>query len=203
MQEVALVRNAIDLDRWEYLPRITSEPVFGWTGSVRHRSGDLETMVGILGPFLKQHNLKFRHVGHWGSGPTAGDIAGVIKELQLTSPIASILDYPSLLSGIDVGLVPLNKVPFNEGKSCLKGMEYAAAGIPFIAQRTPEYQWLQEECGIGITASKPREWVKQMNKLLDPSLRYSEATKNRSNLRHLDIATRWPDWVEAYSSVLS
>lgn len=203
MPNVALVRNALDLDRWDYNPRETNEPVFGWTGSVKHRSGDLETMIGILGPFLKQHNLKFRHVGHWGIGPTAGDIAGVPSELQLTSPIASILDYPALFSGIDIGIVPLNKIPFNEGKSCLKGMEYAAAGIPFVAERTPEYKWLQEEHGIGLTASKPREWLKQMERLLDPNFRLAEATKNRSNLRHLGIGACWSNWIDAYASVLS
>jgi hypothetical protein len=45
-----------------------------------------------------------------------------------------------MLNGIHVGLVPLTRGPFNEAKSYLKGLEYAAAGIPFIATPTEEYQ---------------------------------------------------------------
>lgn len=46
-------------------------PVLGWVGATTHRSGDLETLRGFLGPFLERHDLKAFHGGCQKSGAFA------------------------------------------------------------------------------------------------------------------------------------
>ena len=75
--EKFVIRNAIDLQRWEFKERVTDEPRVGWVGSTTHRSGDLETLKGVIGPFVERNGLKFVHAGHWPGSPTAGELAGV------------------------------------------------------------------------------------------------------------------------------
>lgn len=200
--DVQVVRNAIDLDRWvpnEFQP---GKPTIGWVGSTRHRSGDLETLVGILGPFCKRHDVKFVHAGHWVNSTPAGTLAGVPEELQIVHPVVSILDYPKLFSLMDVGIVPLNQIPFNFAKSFVKGMDYAAGGVPFIAERTPEYDYMHVNHGMGLTARKPREWIRHLEAMMDDGFRRNRYDIDTTNVRQLDIVNRWVDWREAYESVL-
>jgi len=106
-------------------------------------------------------------------------------------------DYPSLLSGFHIGLVPLVPSPFNEAKSYLKGLEYAAAGIPFIATPTAEYRRLHE-AGVGRLASTPDEWRDHATELLDWDVRVEEADRQREVvLRDFDISTTGEAWATA------
>jgi spore maturation protein CgeB len=77
---------------------------------------------------------------------------------------------------MDIGIVPLNSLPFNEAKSNLKGLEYAMSGIPFVAYGSKEYQKLEAE-GAGNTARRPRDWLKHLERLLDPDFRKSQAER--------------------------
>jgi glycosyltransferase involved in cell wall biosynthesis len=89
-----------------------------------------------------------------------------------------VKDYPKLLAPIHVGLVPLTRNDFNEAKSYLKGLEYAASGIPFVATPTEEYRLLAD-AGVGRLAETPDEWRDHMTELLDPDVRRVEAERQR------------------------
>ncbi len=47
-------------------------------------------------------------------------------------------ELPSVLQFCDVGFLPLNDHPANQGRSPMKYYEYLAAGLPVLARRTPE-----------------------------------------------------------------
>ena len=74
--------------------------------------------------------------------------------------------------------MPLSRNDFNEAKSCLKGLEYAAAGIPFIATPTGEYRWLAEQ-GVGRLAETPEEWTHHLDELRNIDVRMEEAERQR------------------------
>jgi hypothetical protein len=100
---------------------------------------------------------------------------------------------------MDIGIVPLNKLPFNEAKSSLKGMEYAMSGIPFVAYGSNEYKKLEAE-GAGNTAVKPRQWIKHMEKLIDPAERRRQADRgyelviDKYNIEN--VVYKWIDAIE-------
>ena len=202
-KNVFLVRNGIDLDRWHkksdhsrYLPTV------GWVGATPWRSLDLEQMQPFFGKFMKDNRLPFHHAGHI-DGHSVEPRLGLDPSTKFThEPRRIISEYPQMFKKIDVGIVPLNDIPFNHAKSTVKGLEYTAAGIPFIASYSPEYQLLADQ-GVGRVASSPEEWIEHLGYLLDPKHRKQEIEKNYENLRALHtMETRGKEWNDVMNEIL-
>lgn len=177
-------------------------PRVGWVGATSWRSGDLETLRGVLGPFLERHDLRAYHGGHWEGASTFAELAGVPAERVDVRLMAPIPQYPSLFEGLGIGLVPLSDRPFNHAKSWIKGLEYAAAGVPFIAQALPEYVRLKA-AGVGQVARKPKDWIARLERLLDPGHRLAEAEANLAGVKAFDMAQGWTAWEDFYGGLLN
>lgn len=199
---VQVVRNCIDLERWKPHPQ-RRDPIVGWVGSVSHRSDDLETVADAVGPFVNENNLGWHHSGYFETEKMAWahpyKILGIDPIRSTTSPLCSIRRYPLQFGPIDIGIVPLNKIDFNEAKSFIKGLEYAASGVPFVAQDTAEYVLLEQR-GVGVTASDTADWREKLESFLDYDARCAEAAKNLEAVQAFDIAANWQEWVKAYES---
>jgi glycosyltransferase involved in cell wall biosynthesis len=75
-----------------------------------------------------------------GSGPGSAAIAAsALRNLRLLGPRPYAL-LPGYLQHARAGLLPLNDHPANAGRSPMKLYEYAAAGLPVLATRTPELE---------------------------------------------------------------
>src|SRR3712207_32586 len=101
---------------------------------------------------------------------------------------------------LDVGLAPLRHDRFNECKSWLKPMEYAARGVFAVRSNTPDY----ERFGLGIRAKRPRDWADHIAKAVDdPDRRREVAVRNREAVLagHLTEHTA-PVWAEAWHRAL-
>jgi glycosyltransferase involved in cell wall biosynthesis len=170
----------------------------GWSGVAADHPGDLEDTSGAVAAVLRTHDVRFHVVG---------PPEGVAERLGLDRPASGtgmlpINDYFRALGSIDVGIVPLGPTPFNEAKSPLKGLEWAAAGVPFVASPTSEYEWLAAQ-GVGTIARGPEEWQAKLGELLgDEALRRERADAGRRLVaeRFLlsDNAWRWPKaWKQA------
>ena len=202
---VRLIRNGIDFTRYSRIrDRAGWQPTIGWVGAIPWRSGDLETLRDWLPAFIGEHDLRVHHSGHLDDDPEHfWTKTGVKQSRMSTLQAALILDYPTLFTGFEVGIVPLNDIPFNHAKSTIKGLEYAASGIPFVAAATPEYIRLAE-LGIGRVASTPEEWVKHLTDLLDPGVRKREAATQRALVsREFSMRDRGAEWSTALEEVLA
>lgn len=202
-KNVFLVRNGIDAERYRLMhyenrKRQSLRPnriTLGWVGATPWRSGDLELLSGFIGNYILMNgkNVRFQHSGHLPDSPSAADQLGIDKQFVTTNPLVPIGSYPKLFNGIDVGIVPLSGIPFNEAKSFIKGLEYAAAGIPFVASPSSEYKFLFDS-GIGRIASTEEEWIYHFNELRDIRLRREEARMNLERLQNFSIEKRGDDW---------
>lgn len=221
---VHLLRNAIDLERWHPREEGGDPPVIGWVGAAPWRSGDLSTEgARATGEFCNRHNLRFHHSGMTGIGPhyfqreqlgiltereraqarewfsSAGEQIGARYHTE--QPMASIEDYPMLFDEIDVGIVPLADVPFNHAKSAIKAMEYAASGIPFVAQALPEQCGLLGTFDFGRVAKNRSSWTRELEKMLSPAWREGQREQGLVGIKALDIANRGVQWQEFYESL--
>lgn len=200
-ERAVLVRNAIDLERWTQR-RVEGKPVVGWVGGVPWRSGDLETAP--IGEWLAENGVGFFHGGHveHETIATAASLLAIDEErVKCTSmPMRSILNYPAFFGRFNIGIVPLRDVGFNEAKSCIKGMEYAASGIPFVASSLPDYAYARAN-GVGTTAKRYKDWIRELNRLLDPDERKARGEQNRHNVAAFDIDIMWPAWKSAYENL--
>lgn len=200
--DVVMVRNGILPEQFTVRKVSKHRPVFGWVGGIPWRGGDLETLSSWLPDFLEENDLMFHHSGHADKVPGAGrvpsfaELVGIPEERITTTPLQTIDKYHELFT-FDVGLIPLNDIPFNHAKSHLKGLEYSAAGIPFIAQGLPEYEYLRD-AGVGRVAHTPDEWWQHATELLEYENRKRDARVNRERvLRSHTIMAREQEWREA------
>lgn len=201
---IFMVRNSIDTVRWPKPKIRRSVPVIGWVGATPWRSNDLEQLAPFMNDYLKSRHVSFHHSGHMNAAHAipASKALSIDESLASTSPMVSMLDLPSLYENIDIGIVPLNDVPFNYAKSYLKGLEYAIAGKPFISSLTPEYKYLAD-AGIGRVATSEKEWVAHLDELMDFSIRNDESVLNHELVvEHFSIDSQADAWEETYLNIM-
>ena len=191
-RDVRLVRNALDVDRFTPIEQ-PDRPVIGWVGATWWRSGDIELLRDWLPAFAKQHKISVHHSGHIPGDAQHFGVRAGLKRVT-TQNMRLLPDYPQLFSRFHIGLVPLTRNPFNEAKSNLKGLEYAASGIPFIATPTEEYRLLAA-AGVGRLAETPDEWRDHATELLDPVIRADEGARIREIVaQKFNIVDKGAEW---------
>ena len=173
---IFMVRNSIDIERWSRYRAAQRQPIIGWLGATPWRSLDLEQLAPFFENYLKSRNLKFHHAGHLPWAPAAYLRLGIDPKLCTVSPMVPLFELPTVYANFDVGIVPLNDIPFNRAKSFIKGLEYAAAGIPFVASDLPEYKYLSE-FGVGRVASNQKQWESHLDTFSTIKERENESLK--------------------------
>ena len=183
-KNVYMIRNGVSMRQFERRKHTSQKPVFGWAGATNYRNNDLEQLREWLPDFLEEHDLYFHHAGHQDNAPSFAEVTRIETSRVMTSPLTHINDYASGFK-FDVGIVPLNDIPFNHAKSNIKGLEYMAAGIPFIASDLPEYRLLHE-AGVGVIAMTADDWRAAATGFLD--------YKTRKRTSAIGWATVNKDW---------
>ena len=202
-KNVIVIRNCVpayylDLeadygDNWDL---IEGKTVVGWTGTTRTHVGDLDVMGYSLRTAVRKAEATFLAIG----SDDAWKITGFDEDETLFSEWVELRNYPQAVKAFDVGVVPLRMSRFNECKSYLKGLEYSALGIPFVASSTAEYRAANKQ-GAGLIATEKHDWLKQLNRLLtsdnteliESGLAFAKENTYEKNA--------WK-WAEAWSSVL-
>lgn len=201
-----VIRNYVPESIFDVAPRydrVDELSMIGWTGSLRSHPNDLQVTKGVVGKILKDNSYGFTVVG---------DIEGVPKNLGISpsTPTYSSgwvsLDsyYEVVANSMDIGIVPLERSIFNEGKSYLKGLEMAALGIPFVASDSYEYS-LFSSYGVGVTARNPSDWRKHLTRLIEnPRKTRALAVEYRDRIRSgYTYEQHASEWVRAWESAVT
>lgn len=164
---------------------VTPEPhdgVFvGWTGSIDTHPTDLQVTRGGVAQAVRDTGARFAVVG---TGKGVQRALG-LDVAPLVSGWAPLDRYPEAMAQLDVGIVPLDDIVFNHGKSWLKGLEMAAVGVPFVASPTDDYVRLAK-LGAGLLATRARDWRRFVGELVGDEHHRAEAAG-----RGRDLARRW------------
>lgn len=203
--EVALLPNAVDPTLWGDPEDVGDGPVLGYAGSLSGHVGDVAVLRGWLPELMERHDLRMIHVGWHPDLPDIVDVVGLDPDRVEIRRGLPFDDYVRSrpFRGMDIGLVPLQPRPYNRAKSALKGMEYAACGVPFVASPSPEYQRL----GGGVLAGGSFEvqsddgWVAAVERLLDAAERVRVAHEQCVRLAAEDVRVRGGQWEELYLSL--
>jgi len=190
-----IIPNAVPMAAtYEAKPEI-EHTVVGWSGSVVTHDRDLTVTGGGVARAVEGTGAKFLAIGWWHH---------VAEQLELaTEPPAtgwlSLAQYYARMPYLDVGIVPLQPSAFNIGKSHLKGLDMAAAGVPFVASPLPAYKELAES-GIGWLAESPADWEAKVRQLVtDAPLRTDLSAAYRDTVRRTrTFETCWWRWAEAW-----
>lgn len=194
---IHIVENHVDFSRFKQVIQ-SDEPTIGWVGATSVRSNDLERMRGVLCQL--EDEFKFHH-----SGAIPGREHEFAEAVGVKSATTSLMVSPHLYSTLfsfDVGIVPLSDIPFNHAKSFIKGLEYAASGVPFVASPVGEYIRLNKQFGVGHVGTNPRNFVKLLRMMHDRKVREEIAAMNLIGARRFDISNGvsiWKDIIDAAS----
>jgi glycosyltransferase involved in cell wall biosynthesis len=203
---VALLRNYAD-DWWLELPSRANGHTLGWAGTTVNHPLDLPATRGGVAMALADHpDWSFLCVG---GGEHIDEIR---QQLQITNgtsvqstPWKPLDLHPLAVGSISLGIAPLDLTLFNQAKTALKGLEYSALGIPFVASDTGEYRWLHAQ-GIGVrpVRSKARSWRRALGEFMRrPDLRAALGQSARQIVRQsLTIRSNAWRWLEVWTDLV-
>ncbi len=104
----------------------------------------------------------------------------------------------------DIGLAPIVASEFNESKSYLKALEYAALGIPVVASDFGPYREFVVDGVTGFLAKNGAQWTDRVRLLAnDAELRESMGAKARELAAQHTIEGNWHKWAAVYQEALS
>jgi len=172
----------------------------GWTGTATTHCGDLDVVGDAVARACDATGATFRAVG----GAHTSRLLGVADDRAefvdwCTLPDLGVNGYPQAVANLDVGIAPLVDSVFNQSKSRLKLIEYAALGVPFVASPRADYRKLQA-LGVGLYADTVDEWYAQLHRLLsDPVLRMEMAEQGRVAMEGWTYRARAQDWMSAWT----
>ena len=177
---VTVLRNLVPASYLDVPSRRDARTV-GWAGSVTVHHNDLGVLGGVLGG-LQRDGWTVKVIGR----------ASRVELGCVTDPVVvpwlPLVEFPFEVASLGVGVVPLRDTAFNAGKSWLKGLEYAALGVPFAASPTVAYRELAG-LGLGVLVEKPRMWRRSI-------LVAADGGDGRGVVRSagLTYQDRWRDW---------
>lgn len=204
---VKVVGNYIDLRWWKTVlkhakrdPRLVDKITIGWAGGNRPDS-DVEPMVKAWGRIAEKYpKARFVIQGH------TSDIFfdSVPNDRIFVTPWMNIDQYPSGYVNFDIGCCPLENTHFNNAKSAIKAMEYAACGAAVVASPTV-YKGIINHGVDGFIADSVDEWEKYLSMLVeDYTLRHDIAKKLLAKVKkHYTLDTNAWRWVDAWSEIVS
>jgi hypothetical protein len=186
----------------------------GWGGSLHSHPRDLE----VLGPAVAR--LVREGFEYWGAGPDyirePGDgglhrVLGLTTEFDqqldvgTTGNVNEIVNWPRAVATMGVGIAPLTDTEFNRAKSWLKPLEYMACGVAWVGSPRAEYRALAARTGVGLLAEQPRDWYRQLKRLMvDGEMRRAQGAAGRAAIHDqgLTYEASWWRWVEQWERAL-
>lgn len=163
----------------------------GWAGQVDTHPGDLDVAARGVRQAMQHPDWTFRALGF----DSTLKVLGVPGEVQ---EWCALEEYGQSLRIFDLGIVPLRLNDFNEGKSYLKGLEYAGAGVPFVASPSEPYSDLYA-MGGGLLAETAKDWRRVLSTLTEsPTLRHDLAARGLEMAKTQTYALNAWRWEEAY-----
>jgi glycosyltransferase involved in cell wall biosynthesis len=141
---VFVAPNCADPDDWK-LPTRWRKKVIGYAGSITHNS-DLALVMPSIAKLMKENKDWYLELLGCIKSEQIPEAfkdfdEDTFRRVQIKNGTSSWKGYPALLckQRWTVGLAPLIDDEFNRGKSHIKWMEYALAGIPTLASKVYPY----------------------------------------------------------------
>jgi glycosyltransferase involved in cell wall biosynthesis len=205
--DTTVIPNYLDWEMWQdTIPCYDVERRrvrVGWMGDSHWRRGDLQVLRGLIGPWLQRHpDVEFVAAGD----PSVHDLLEVPEGQRVSVQDTEFrhMDLADITATMDIGLVPLEMNNFNEAKSHLKGLEYAACGIPCVASPTGSYRSWAEAGDGTFLAARPKDWLRALDELVgDDHARRELGRRARQHAQQNTIQEHVNEWADFYTSVSS
>lgn len=189
---IVVLENCIDNRLYDCVKKEKHDDiVMGWFGTPTHYM-DLRFIIGAI-----PDNVTFLTYGHTDLNKQVFNSADNI----ISNGYYDLFDLPKIIAKMDFGVVPLEENKFNNGKSDLKGLEFAAMSLPVIASPVAPYKrFIRHNVnGLLVKNNNGKEWVKAIKLLAnDKDLRDRLGNEAKKDAIKRDIRNNINDWVKAW-----
>ena len=190
ISDIRVVPNRLEQELWLPLhsrKRTSKKPRIGWAGGTTHQ-GDLILLKEIIEQTRNEADWVF-------FGMCPKEIRPLITEYHAFGPFS---EYPARLAALnlDIAVAPLAQIPFNQGKSNLRLLEYGVLGIPVVCTDIDPYQGNPACC----VANTVEAWVKALrDRIYDADAREQEGIALRQwvNQGYL-LENHLEEWLSAH-----
>lgn len=170
--------------------------VVGWAGGDSHLK-DMKSFERqfrrFMAPRIDDGTVEFHNIGT--------DFRRVLKIPGRYTGWQAVWDYYRSID-FDIGLAPLAHTTFNESKSHIKALEYAALGIPVIASDELPYRNFVVHGETGYLVKRDHEWTQYLRELTDNhELRQAMGKRAKEAAAEWTIQKGWHRWAQAYESL--
>lgn len=162
---IAVLPNRIDLSRWrkKTKKRTDGKIVIAWAGSPTHKL-DLDVVVHALKTLLiDRPQVMLVFVGY---RPQA-----LGEERVMYFPWVSVSRYQNVLLSVkpDIAILPLVQEPFNDSKSNIKFLEFAAMRASCVASDVGPYAETirDNHTGLLVRDNVEEDWIEGLKLLVD------------------------------------
>lgn len=181
--------TVVDTDR--FVPRSPEPGIYrvGWIGN----PSTARALATIANPLAHLQNAELTVVG--ADARTCGIHRAEYREWKLSDEVDQIQRF-------SVGVMPLEKTPWDRGKCALKALQYMACGVPCVATPYGAVTEIVQHGVNGMFADTPEQWVEALEHLRTKRVRdeMGEAARavveERFSLNHAG-----PDMVDLLESI--
>lgn len=195
---VSVIPNCVDTDR--YFPLVGERAgregtKLVWIGS-KSTMQNLAEIADPLRELQSKYNAPLLVVG---SG--SADLGLDQLETRQWSPDTEVSD----LQEGEIGLLPLNDLPWNKWKFFYKTVQYMAIGIPVVARRMGSNAEIIEDGVNGFLVETKQEWFDRLSQLIgDSSLRKEMGKAARATVEaKYSIKSQMPRLVDIFENVVA
>ena len=201
---IVILPNQMCINLWkdlEYIPH-NGRIWVGWAGGWTHYE-DLKIIKAAMREVIRRHeNVDLVLIGFDQAKELVFD--NISPERIVTFPWSKDLaGYRKYVNSLDICLAPSYDSRFNEGKSDIRCLEAWCCKVPVVGSRTT-YGKTIKECGGGLVAKQPKDWIKGLSRLISDKVRresmgmagYNYVVKKRTYQVTTDL------WHSAYRSLL-
>lgn len=174
---VYVVPNGVDPLAYEPRREERKPLRLGWFGATNWRRPDLELTVPYLKKALdgRRGEVEFWHMGWLPNEVSIREILGPDFPVEVVEyPWVPIQLLPQTCTLVDVAIIPQPEHVFSEARSNISGLRLCAAGIPWAATMTEDYEKLWK-MGAGYPVYEKSSWLNAIHVLIDDE--YKEARR--------------------------
>lgn len=192
-----ILPTVVDTDRYLPISRPDRPITIGWIGSP-----STYVLVPPLLPLLRdladERGVRVRVVGA-GKAAERDQFAGL--DLVDWSEASEIADVQAM----DIGIMPLQDLPFQRGKCGYKLIQYMACGLPVVASPVGVNAAIVEDGVTGFLADTLDQWRTALNRLIDDAdLRRSMGQAGRRRaVEAYSLQTHAPRLVEVMRAAVA
>jgi glycosyltransferase involved in cell wall biosynthesis len=197
--------NYLDDGSWRLGELMTDkagdQPItIGYMGGASHVS-DLEMITPVFLELAREYGQRIAF-SFWGVEPPV-ELKRLPQTRWQAMDVSVYREFASRFGDCqaDIWVAPLQDIPFNEYKSAIKFMEYAAVGGAAVFSRVRPYVDVIKDGRNGLLASGQEEWRKALARLIDDrEFRMKLAAAARNSLQNSWLLSgHFGEWLDAGS----